>query len=182
MKNIVKTFVKTLINALRSLVNNEAASYVMAIGAVTNLAFAIALEVTYTANMVVIITFLIECMLYVLFAFTWIIGTTIDNYLTNKEFADERHEDEVQVLNEIAMSMPIVYSSKLINLEFEKSNAKQIKSIIKSFLDEFKDNEDLCYEMIPCVAKLTKEDADATLESIFFDCEIALDNLKDLKD
>lgn len=180
MKNTIKTFVKNLISALRLLVNNEAASYVMAIGAVTNLVFAIALNITYTANMVIIITFLIECALYLLYAFVWVIGTIVDNYIDNKELADERHEYEVQMLNDIAVSMSVEYKNKLTALEFNKSNAKQIKNVIKSFVDELEANKDNCH-LIPCLNGLTEEDADIVLESVLFDCEIALQYLKYLK-
>lgn len=181
MKNIVKSFVKNLINGLRSLVNNETASYIMSIGAITNLVIALYFHIASTAHLIAVITFCIECVMYLCYAGIWIIASIVDDIMTNKEFAEERYQNEIMLLKDIAASLPSKHSKAINNLEFNKSNAKFIKNILLHFINQYKDNYVLARKTLLCVQGLTEEDVMSTLDVLISDCESAIDNLKYLK-
>ena len=181
MKNIIKSFVNNLINGLRSLVNNEAASYMMGIGAIVNLIIALYFHISSTAHLIAVITFCIECIIYLGYAFIWIIGSIVDDILTNKEFAEERYQQEMMLLQDIAASLPTKYSYALNNIELTKDNVKIIKNILLHFINQYKDNYDLAEKTLLCVQGLSEEDIISTLGVLIFDCESAIDNLKYLK-
>jgi hypothetical protein len=181
MKSIVKSFVNNLINGLRSLVNNEAASYVMSIGAIVNLIIAVYFHVASAAHLIAVITFCIECVVYLCYAGIWIIGSIVDDIMTNKEFAEDRYQNEVMLLKDIASSLPTKYSYALNNIDLTKDNVKIIKNILLHFINQYKDNYDLAQKTLLCVQGLSEEDIISTLGVLIFDCESAIDNLKYLK-
>ena len=124
---------KKLINYLTN-PNNTIAQYIMAIGTIACIILcASALFIPFICNNTTLVYIIgIISFLFIIYAFTYVVRTWIDNHKTKIQY----HQEEVELLQNIFGEIHQHYFYSQINVDFNKRNKKVIKSVLLDFIGD----------------------------------------------